>query len=82
MIDVLKVIGRVILISFGLMAIAAGGLCTVIGSSSGGGVGWMVAIGTVSLLIGGAVVWLTFRNWLAKPAAGSSTTEATEKENP
>ena len=82
MMQVLKVIGRVILISFGLMAIAAGGLCTVIGSSSGGGVGWMVAIGAVSLLIGGAVVWLTFRSWLAKPAVDVSATEAPEKENP
>ena len=82
MMQVLKVIGRIILISFGLLSIAAGGLCTVIGSSSGGGVAWMVAIGAVSLLIGVAVVWLTFRSWLGKPAVGSATADATEKENP
>ncbi|PKO46710.1 MAG: hypothetical protein CVU31_09610 [Betaproteobacteria bacterium HGW-Betaproteobacteria-4] len=82
MIDVLKVLGRVILIGFGLMSIAVGGLCTVVGSSSGSGAGWMVAIGAVSLLIGGAVVWLTFRGWLARPATEPGSAEAAEKENP
>jgi len=82
MIEILKVLGRVILIGFGLLSIGVGGLCTVIGSSSGSGAGWMVAIGAVSLLIGGAVVWLTFRGWLAKPATEPSSADAAEKENP
>jgi hypothetical protein len=82
MMEVLKVIGRVILISFGLICIAAGGLCTVIGSLSGGGVAWMVTIGIVSLLVGIAVVWQTSRNWLGKPAVALSSTDASESENP
>jgi hypothetical protein len=81
MIDVLKVIGRVILIGFGLLSIGVGGLCTVLGSTSGTAA-WVIQIGIVALLVGVAVVWLTFRSWLGKPAVGSSTTDATEKENP
>jgi hypothetical protein len=82
MMQVLKVLGRVILISFGLMCIAAGGLCTVMGSASGGEGGWVAIIGIVSLLVGVAVVWQTFRIWLGKPTVASSTTDASERENP
>jgi hypothetical protein len=76
--QVLKVIGRVILISFGLLSIAAGGLCTVIGSSSGGGMAWMALIGIVSLLVGVAIVWAILRNWRGEWSAG----ETSEEENP
>jgi hypothetical protein len=78
MMQVLKVLGRVILISCGLMAIAAGGLCTVLGSTSGSDMLWMAMIGLVSLLAGIAVVWATFRNWRREPSAG----EASGTENP
>jgi len=82
MMDVLKVIGRVILIGFGLLSIGVGGLCTVLGSTSGMAAAWVAVIGIVALLVGVAVVWLTFRSWLSKPAITSSTADASEKENP
>jgi O-antigen/teichoic acid export membrane protein len=75
MIEILKVIGRVILISFGLMSIAAGGLCTVLGSSDGMAAAWVAVIGIVALLIGGAVVWWTFRSWRGKPDSDISKEE-------
>jgi hypothetical protein len=78
MMQILKVIGRVILISFGLVCIAAGGLCTVIGSTSGAQAAWVAMIGIVSLLVGVAIVWAIIRNWRAEQPA----TETPEKENP
>lgn len=62
MLNVLKVLGRVILVSIGLLAIAGGGLCVVLGSSSGS-VSGIALIGLVSLLLGAGGVWLVFRNW-------------------
>lgn len=73
MMQILKVLGRVILISFGLMAIAAGGLCTVLGSTSGSDMLWMAMIGLLSLLAGIAIVWATFRNWRREPSAGETS---------
>uniref|UniRef100_Q47J16 Transmembrane protein n=1 Tax=Dechloromonas aromatica (strain RCB) TaxID=159087 RepID=Q47J16_DECAR len=73
MMQILKVLGRVILISCGLMAVAAGGLCTVLGSTSGSDMRWMAMIGVVSLLAGVAVVWATFRNWRREPSASQES---------
>lgn len=78
MMHIFKVLGRVILISFGLICIAAGGLCTVLGSTPGSNMLWMAMIGIVSLLAGVAVVWVTFRNWRREPSAG----ETSEGETP
>jgi hypothetical protein len=63
MMQIVIVLARVILISLGLVAIAAGGLCTVLGSTSGSDMLWMAMIGIVSLMAGVAVVWVTFRSW-------------------
>lgn len=65
---ILKVIGRVCLISIGLLFVAGGGLCVVLGSSSGGG-GGIAAIGLASLLLGMAGVWAILRSWLGERQA-------------
>lgn len=62
MIDILKVLGRIFLIAFGLSCIGVGGLCTAIGMESSGA-GWMATIGLLSLLFGIFMVWQTFRSW-------------------
>ncbi len=66
MLNVLKVLGRIFLISIGLLFIAGGGLCVVLGSSSGE-VGGIAAIGLASLLLGAAGVWWILRHWLGEP---------------
>ncbi len=73
MMQIVRVLARVILISLGLVAIAAGGLCTVLGSTSGSDMLWMAMIGIVSLLVGGAVVWATFRHWRREASADDSS---------
>lgn len=73
MMQVLMVLARVILISLGLVAIAAGGLCAVLGSASGSDMLWMAMIGIVSLLTGVAMVWFTFRSWRREPAANDES---------
>ncbi|MBS1130003.1 MAG: hypothetical protein H6R16_1005 [Proteobacteria bacterium] len=65
MLAILKVIGRVFLISIGLLCIAGGGLCVVLGSTSGE-VGGIAAIGLVSLLLGAAGVWWILRSWMGE----------------
>lgn len=71
MLTVFKVLGRVFLISIGLLFIAGGGLCVVFGSTANGG-GGMALIGLFSLLLGGAGVWKILHSWLG---------ERREKEN-
>lgn len=65
MLTILKVIGRVFLISIGLLFIASGGLCVMFGVANTGG-GGMAAIGLVSLLLGAAGVWWILRRWLGE----------------
>ena len=65
MLTILKVIGRVFLISIGLLFIAGGGLCVMFGVVNTGG-GGMAAIGLASLLLGAAGVWWILRNWLSE----------------
>lgn len=60
---ILKVIGRVFLISIGLLCIAGGGLCVVLGSTSGE-VGGIAVIGLISLLLGAVGVWAILRSWI------------------
>lgn len=82
--DILNVIGRVLLISFGLVCIAAGGMCTVIGSQSGEPYAMVAVIGVVSLLVGIIVVWQTLRLWQNKsgvaPAASATDTSKTDNQ--
>lgn len=73
MMQIVIVLARVILISFGLAAIAAGGLCTVLGSTSGSDMLWIAMIGIVSLLAGVAVVWATVRHWRREAAANDES---------
>lgn len=68
MLAILKVIGRVFLISIGLLCIAGGGLCVVLGSTSGE-VGGIAVIGLVSLLLGVAGVWAILRSWIRQGRA-------------
>ena len=73
MMQVLKVLGRAILISFGLVCIAAGGLCTVLGAD----MLWMALIGIMWLLGGVIIVWATLHNGPGKqPAADTSERES------
>ncbi len=65
MLNVLKVLGRIFLISIGLLCVAGGGLCVVLGSSSGSMSG-VALIGLVSLLLGGAAVWAILRRWIGE----------------
>ena len=65
MLNVLKVLGRIFLISIGLLFIAGGGLCVVLGSTSGE-VGGIALIGLVSLLLGAAGVWWILRRWIGE----------------
>jgi hypothetical protein len=65
MLNVLKVLGRIFLISIGLLFIAGGGLCVVIGSSSQE-VSGVAMIGLVSLLLGVAGVWWILRRWIGE----------------
>ncbi len=65
MLNVLKVLGRIFLISIGLLCIAGGGLCVVLGSTSGE-VGGIALIGLVSLLLGAAGVWWILRRWIGE----------------
>ena len=58
MLNVLKVLGRIFLISIGL-------LCVVLGSSSGS-ISGVALIGLVSLLLGGAAVWAILRRWIGE----------------
>lgn len=56
MLTVLKVIFRVFLIGFGLLAIGSGGLCVMIGSGARDGV--MIALlGLAGVAGGGAMIW-------------------------
>ena len=68
MLTVLKVLGRVFLISVGLLFIAGGGLCVMFGVANTGG-GSMAAIGLASLLLGAAGVWWILRSWLRERRA-------------
>ena len=71
MLNVLKVLGRIFLISIGLLFIAGGGLCVVLGSTSGE-VSGIAAIGLASVLLGVAGVWWILRRWIGsgrKPGA-------------
>jgi Na+-translocating ferredoxin:NAD+ oxidoreductase RnfA subunit len=63
MLEILKVLGRIFLIGFGLLCVAAGGLCTLIGAGQGLDAAWMVGIGIVSVVAGGALVRYIFKSW-------------------
>lgn len=65
MLTVLKVLGRVFLISIGLLFIAGGGLCVVFGSTANGA-GGMAVVGLISLLLGAAGVWKIAHGWLGE----------------
>ncbi|MBS1143994.1 MAG: hypothetical protein H6R14_1400 [Proteobacteria bacterium] len=73
MMDVLKVLVRICLIGIGLLSIAAGGLCTAVGATQGLDAWWIVSIGLVSLIGGGALIRYIFRKWKREMA---------EEENP
>jgi len=63
MIQVLKVLGRIFLIGFGLLCIVAGGLCAAIGVPQGLGAAWLVGGGIVLLLSGVALVRYIWGKW-------------------
>jgi hypothetical protein len=80
MLNMLKVLGRVFLISAGLLSIAGGGLCVAMGSFSGDMSG-IALIGLVGLMVGSAVVWVVFQNWQgsrAEQQSGASEQSANE----